>query len=133
MRRRAEEQSEEDEINMTPMLDVVFIMLIFFIVTASFVKETGLEIDKPRALSADAKDRATILIGVSDDGEVWIDKRNIEVREVRVHVSRMLSENPEGSVIIQADKEAKNGVVLQVMDGAKAAGAKEVSISTQEP
>ena len=132
MRQRKQSGSDEDEINMTPMLDVVFIMLIFFIVTASFVKETGLEIEKPTAMSAEPKDRATILIAIGEDGSIWIDNRQTEVRAVRTNVERMLSENPEGSVIIQADRRSKNGIMLQVMDAAKLAGANEVSISTED-
>ncbi len=132
MRRQRRATVEEQEVNLTPMLDVVFIMLIFFIVTASFVKETGLEIQKPNALSADSKERASILIAIGEDGSVWMDNRQIEVRSVRTNVERMISENPEGSVVIQADKKSKNGTMLLVMDAAKLAGAKEVSISTED-
>ena len=120
------------EINMTPLIDMVFILLIFFIVTASFVKETGLEIQKPKAHSAISIERASILIAIGEDGSVWIDNRQIEIQAVRVNVERMISENPEGSVVIQADRRSKNGILLTVMDAAKLAGAKEVSISTED-
>jgi len=132
LRNRNAAPEEEDDINMTPMLDVVFIMLIFFVVTASFVKDPGVEVEKPVAASSESKERASILIAIAEDGTVWIDKRQVEVRQVKTDVERMISENPEGSVVIQADKKSKNGVMLQVMDSAKAAGANEVSISTTE-
>ena len=132
MRNRNGAPEEEDDINLTPMLDVVFIMLIFFVVTASFVKETGIDVEKPGALSGESKDRASILIAIAEDGTIWIDKRQVEPRAVKTNVERMIAENPEGTVVIQADKKSKTGVMLQVMDSAKAAGATEVSISTEE-
>ncbi|MDJ0764140.1 MAG: biopolymer transporter ExbD [Myxococcota bacterium] len=133
MRNRQVEPEEEDDINLTPMLDVVFIMLIFFIVTASFIKETGIEVQKPMSLSAVNKDRANILVGISEDGQIWIDKRQVELRAVRANIERLLSENPEGAVIIQADKKSKNGVMVKVLDAAKAAGVQDVSLSTERP
>ncbi len=124
---------EEAEINITPMLDIVFIMLIFFIVTTSFTKETGASIVKPVAEQAVALQNGTILIGVRPNDEIWMAKRQIELREVRQMVERAKAENPEGSVVIIADKGSKIGVVTQVMDQVRLAGVEGVSISAEQP
>ena len=126
------EEEEEAEINMTPMLDVVFIMLIFFIVTASFVKEAGIDVNRPEAATAVKKERANILIAISDKGEIWINKRRVDVRAVQANVERLHAENPQGTVVIQADKKATTDVLIKVMDGARAAGVYDVSIAAQE-
>jgi len=123
---------EETQIDMTPMLDVVFILLIFFIVTASFVKESGIDVNRPEAATAVQKDRANILVAISDTGEVWINKRQVDVRAVQANIERLYAENPQGSVVIQADKKATTDVLIQVMDAARAAGVFDVSIATQE-
>lgn len=126
------QEEEESTIDMTPMLDVVFIMLIFFIVTASFVKEAGIDVNRPEAATAVKKDRANILIAISDKGEIWINKRRIDVRAVEANVARLHAENPQGTVVIQADKKATTDVLIKVMDGARAAGVYDVSIAAQE-
>ena len=125
-------QEEEAEINITPMLDVVFIMLIFFIVTASFVKESGIDVNRPEAATAVKKERANILIAISDKGEIWINKRRIDVRAVQANVERLKAENPQGTVVIQADKKATTDVLIKVMDASRAAGVYDVSIAAQE-
>ena len=99
-------QEESDEINLTPMLDVVFIMLIFFIVTANFIKEPGLEINRPDSDTAETQENAAILIAVGPTGEVWMDGRRIDVRQVKANVVKLLADNPKGSVVIQADEKA---------------------------
>jgi len=124
-------QAEEGEIDITPMLDVVFIMLIFFIVTASFVKESGIEVNRPDASTAQAKPRANILIAINDLGEIWIDKRKVEESQVRANIERMHAENPQGTVVIQADEEAKTRQLVAVMDAARAAGVYDVSLATE--
>jgi len=126
------QEEEAEEINMTPMLDVVFIMLIFFIVTASFVKEAGIDVNRPEAATAVKKDRANILVAISDKGEVWINKRQIDIRAVQANIERLKAENPQGSVVIQADKKATTDILIKVMDAARAAGAYDVSIAAQE-
>ncbi len=130
--RQSAAADEESEVNVTPMLDVVFIMLIFFIVTASFVKEAGIQIDRPVAAKSIPKPRGNILIAISQTGEVWVQKRRIEPDQVRSNVERLLSETPEASVVIQADRRSKNGVFVKVFDQAKQAGVKEVAISALE-
>jgi biopolymer transport protein ExbD len=130
---RKHARTEDAEINITPMLDIVFIMLIFFIVTTSFTKETGATINKPLADQALSLRNGTILIGIRSNDEVWMNKRLIEVREVRSMVERAKAENPEGSVVIVADKESRIGVVTQVMDQVKLAGVQGISISAEVP
>ena len=124
---------EEAAIDMTPMLDVVFIMLIFFIVTASFVKESGIDVNRPDAATAVKKDRANILVAISDKGEVWINKRQVDIRAVQANIERLYAENPQGSVVIQADKKATTEVLIKVMDASRAAGVFDVSIAADEP
>lgn len=127
-----QEQEEAEEINMTPMLDVVFILLIFFIVTASFVKEAGIEVNRPEAATAVKKERANILVAISDKGEIWINKRRVDARTVQANIERLKAENPQGTVVIQADKKATTDVLIKVMDSARAAGVFDVSIAAQE-
>ena len=124
---------EEATIDMTPMLDVVFIMLIFFIVTASFVKEAGFDVNRPEAATAVKKDRANILVAISDTGEIWINKRRVDARAVQANIERLHAENPQGTVVIQADKQATTETLIKVMDASRAAGVFDVSIAAQEP
>jgi biopolymer transport protein ExbD len=119
------------EINMTPLIDMVFILLIFFIVTSTFAKETGVDVSRPSAKTAVKKELANIMISITPNGEVWMDKRQIDRRAVRANVERMHAENPEGSVIILADKESKTGLLIEVMDQARLAGVANVSIAAQ--
>lgn len=126
------QDDDAEEINMTPMLDVVFIMLIFFIVTASFVKEAGIDVNRPEAATAVKKERANILVAISDKGEIWINKRQIDVRAVQANIERLKAENPQGSVVIQADKKATTDTLIKVMDASRAAGVFDVSIAAQE-
>jgi biopolymer transport protein ExbD len=133
MRKRNLGEQEEAEINMTPMLDIVFIMLIFFIVTASFVKESGIDVSRPDAKTATKKERANILIAISESGQIWIQKRRVDIRAVRANIERLHAENPQGSVVIQADKASKTGLLVTVMDQARQAGVYNVSIAAQEP
>jgi len=124
---------EDAEINITPMLDIVFIMLIFFIVTTSFTKETGASIVKPEAEQALALRNGTILIGIQPNDQIWMAKRSIELREVRQMVERARAENPEGSVVIVADKGSRIGTVTEVMDQVRLAGVEGIAISAETP
>ena len=124
-------EEEEAEINITPMLDVVFIMLIFFIVTASFVKESGLEVNRPDAPTAVKKENANFLVAIGASNEIWINRRRIDPRAVRANIERMHAENPEGAVIIQADKKAFTETLVLVMDSARQAGVFNVSIAAE--
>ncbi len=129
MRRRQDRRKSESEVNLTPMLDVVFIMLIFFIVTASFVKESGIEISRPGASTAVRKEKGNILIAISANDQIWMNRRQVDPRALRANIERMHAENPQGSVIIQADKDAKTGLLVKVMDAARSAGVKSVSLA----
>ena len=124
-------QEEEASIDLTPMLDVVFIMLIFFIVTASFVKEAGIDISRPPAATAERKERGNILVAITDNDQIWIDRRQVDPRALRANIERLHAENPQGSVVILADKQSKNGLLVQVMDAARLAGVKNVSLAAE--
>ena len=128
-RRRRNYDQDESEVNLTPMLDVVFIMLIFFIVTASFVKESGIDISRPSAATAVRKERGNILIAITAKNAIWIDRREVDPRALRANIERLRAENPQGAVIIQADRDSKNGLLVQVMDAARLAGVTNVSIA----
>lgn len=131
MARKHRQEEEEASIDMTPMLDIVFIMLIFFIVTTSFVKEAGIEINRPKAGNATVAKSANIFIAVRANGEVWMDKRVIDVERVGANIEKMLAEQPTDTVVIQADKEAKHGDVVKVMDQVKGAGIEKISIAAE--
>ena len=124
-------EQDENEINITPMLDVVFIMLIFFIVTASFIKEAGIDVNRPDAQTAVAQEKANILIAITENGEIWIDRRRVDPRAVRANIERLHAENPQGTVVIQADKKAVTEVLIDVMDSARQAGVYNVAIAAQ--
>ncbi len=131
MARRRRTADEETEINMTPMLDVVFIMLIFFIVTASFVKESGIDVNRPDAQTAEKKERGNILIAITENDQIWVDRRQVDPRALRANIERLHAENPQGSVVIQADKNSKNGLLVQVMDAARLAGVNSVALAAE--
>ena len=120
---------EENEINLTPMLDVVFIMLIFFIVTASFVKESGLDVNRPDAPTESKPNDENILVVIADNNDILIDNRRIDPRAVRANIERLHAENPEGSVVIKAHKDSYNETLVVVMDSARDAGVKNVSMA----
>lgn len=123
MARKRIREDDEAMIDMTPMLDIVFIMLIFFIVTTSFVKEAGIEVNKPKAANQTKQKNANIFIAVKDTGEIWFDKRRVDIELVGSQIEKMLAEQPTDVIIIQADKDAKHGVVVDVMDAIKEAGS----------
>ncbi len=130
-RRRHTSESEDSDVNLTPMLDVVFILLIFFIVTASFVKEAGIDVNRPPAATATPKQRAAILIAIDANDGIWVQRRRVDVRAVRANVERLLAENPQGTVVIQADEKSTNGTFVKVMDQAKLAGAPSIAIAAR--
>ncbi len=131
MRQRRRRDQEEREVDLTPMLDVVFIMLIFFIVTASFVKEAGIDVSRPPAATAERKERGNILVAITANDQIWIDRRQVDPRALRANIERLHAENPQGSVVIQADKNSKNGLLVQVMDAARAAHVPNVSLAAE--
>jgi biopolymer transport protein ExbD len=129
---RARVRKDDAAVDMTPMLDVVFIMLIFFIVTASFVKEAGVDVSRPNAQTAEQQSRGNILIAIRPNGEIWIDRRPVDVRALRANVERLRAENPEGTVVILADKESQTGLLVEVMDQVRLAGVSNVAIAADQ-
>lgn len=123
-------EEEENEINLTPMLDVVFIMLIFFIVTATFIKEAGIQVERPDTVTADTQDDAAILIAISEIDEIWIDRQKRDPRAVRTIIERLHAENPKGGIVIQADEESTNEMLVVVLEAAKGAGVSNVAIAS---
>ena len=121
------------ELNMAPLIDMVFILLIFFLVTTSFVKETGIEVNRPTAATAVSPSKAAILIGIDPSNRIFMDRREIDVRAVRANVERALAENPEGAVIVVADRASSTGIAIEVMDGCRMAGALNVSLAAALP
>lgn len=126
-------QKKTIDVDMAPLIDMTFILLIFFLVTTSFVKETGIDIKRPVAASAKIKKKANILIGITKDGRIFFDKREIDPRAVEPNVERALAENPDSSVIIVADERSETGVVIKVMDACKLAGAKNIALAAKTP
>ena len=131
MRRIRKRQEEDAKIDITPMLDVVFIMLIFFIVTASFIKESGAKVTKPEAVTSVKKPKATILLAIDDNDEIWLDKNNIDPRAIKANITRLRAENPEGEVVVQADQDSKAETVIKVIDALKEAGIDVPSVATK--
>ena len=134
MRNILASQTEEDEgtIDITPMLDVVFIMLIFFIVTATFIKEAGIDVDKPAAATAVVQEKASILIAIDANDKIWINRRQVDIRSVRSIIERLHAENPKGTVVIQADKESRNDALVQVMDASRRAGVYDIALAAND-
>jgi biopolymer transport protein ExbD len=124
------QEEDENEINLTPMLDVVFIMLIFFIVTASFIKEAGLDVNRPDApVTQSEPEDSNILVMITANDEIWIDRRLIDPRAVRANIERLHAENPDGSVVIQPKKKSTNKALVTVMDAARQAGVYSISLA----
>jgi len=123
--------AEEEDINLTPMLDVVFILLIFFIVTANFIKEPGLEVNRPDAETSAIQENAAILIAIGATNDIWIDGRMIDVRQVKANITKLLADNPKGSVVIQADEKATADSIIAVMDQSREAGVFAISLASE--
>lgn len=132
MRRIYQKKDEEVGVDLTPMLDVIFIMLIFFIVTTSFVKESGIDVNRPSAKTAKTKQKASILVAIKKSGEIWIQRRKVNIRAVRSNIERLYAESPEGTVVIQADKNSQTGILIDVMDQIKLAGVESIAISANQ-
>ncbi|MEE9157700.1 MAG: biopolymer transporter ExbD [Gammaproteobacteria bacterium] len=131
-RTHTEEQSTSIGVNLTPLIDMVFILLIFFLVTSSFVKESGIDVNRPTAQTATRKERGNIIIAINKDGEIWIDKQQVDVRSVRSHIERLHAQNPEGTVIILADQDSRTGLMVKVIDQARLAGVGNVAIAASQ-
>ena len=120
------------DVNMSPLIDMVFLLLIFFVVTTSFVKETGIDVHRSTAETAEVKEGGSIMIGVTGEGEIWMEGKRVDVRSIRGLVERALAEDPEAGVIVIADRESRTGDVVQVMDQCRLAGANNVSLAARQ-
>jgi biopolymer transport protein ExbD len=125
---RHQRQEEHVAIDLAPMLDFVLNLLIFFIITTSFVREAGVTVLKPEARTAVHDENGNILIAIRSNGEIWMDRRQVDLREVRPTIERLHVERPEDTVVVLADKAAKSGLLAQVMDEVKLGGIQEVAI-----
>lgn len=123
---------EDAQIDMTSMLDIVFIMLIFFIVTSSFVRESGVEVNRPQASHVVSQKDAGIFIAITSANDIYIDKRVIDVERVQAIIEHLLLEQPEATLVIQADEHAYNGTVVKVMDAAKGAGVNNIALAAEK-
>ena len=133
VRQSLRSRNQGSDINIAPLIDLIFLLLIFFIVTTSFVKETGITVDRPAASTGDLKEQGSILIGVDVSGNIFMNKEGIDIRSVRAHVERALAEMPDAAVVIVSDKKADTGVVVEILDQCRLARAKDVSIATRTP
>ncbi|WP_320008067.1 ExbD/TolR family protein [Maridesulfovibrio sp.] len=120
------------EINMTPLIDMVFILLIFFIVTTSFVREAGVDVQRPSAQSAETKEKANVILGLTAEGQIFIEGRPLDIRSVRAYMERFLAETPEGAVVIVADKDSMTGAAVQVLDQCRLAGVQNISLAARK-
>jgi len=123
--------SDRVDISMGPLIDMVFLLLIFFAVTTSFVKESGIDVQRATASTAEVKEHGSIMIGVTPEGDVFYEGKRIDIRSVRAHVERALAEDPDGGVVIVADKRSETGAIVTIMDQCRLAGAKNVSIAAK--
>lgn len=126
-RRRLRADNETTDIDLTPMLDVVFIMLIFFIVTTSFVKESGVEIDRPESSAASPRPDAQVMVAITAEGAVWVDGQPVDAHRVGPEVAELVS--AEGGVVVQADRRSTTGLLVEVMDRIRDAGVDNVAVA----
>ncbi|QIZ76685.1 ExbD/TolR family protein [Ferrimonas lipolytica] len=125
------QQQDEAQVDMTPMLDIVFIMLIFFIVTTSFVRESGIDVDRPQAAQASSKSGAGLFVAINNRNQIFIDQRQVDVERVQANLERLKVDQPDASLVIQADERAFNGTVVKVLDAAKAAGIADIALAAE--
>lgn len=133
MRLHAKEDGASAAINLTPLIDMVFILLIFFAVNSTFVKIPGIDVEQPVAKSTTIQQASNILIAVTAAGEIWIDKKKVDIRRLRGVVERMLVESPDASVVVLSDQDARTGIAVEVIDQARLAGASKVALAAAEP
>lgn len=122
----------DSEIDMTPMLDIVFIMLIFFIVSSNFIREAGVEINRPTASTAVQKENAGIMIAITPDDQIWLDQKQIDIRMIRPTLEKLKVEQPNIGILIQSDQDARTGTLIKVMDQVKLAGIEQIAVATKK-
>jgi len=128
-----EGERNDIEIDMMPLIDMIFILLIFFLVTASFVKESGVEVNRPEAASAEMKEATGMIIGITSEGQVFINREQVALRRVRGLVEIFLAENADGGVIIDADGDCATSRLIAVLDQCRLAGAENIAVSATKP
>ena len=127
-----QQEADEEDVNVTPLLDIVFIMLIFFIVTSTFVKEPGIDVTRPEAVTAQERRLASIIVAISAEDDIWINKEKVELDEVRIIVEQLRRENPKGTAVVQADSKAKSRMLVEVVNQIRATGLTDVAVSTED-
>jgi biopolymer transport protein ExbD len=127
--RRHAPETEETGIDLAPMLDFTTNLLIFFIITTSFIKEAGIEVFKPLAITAEGRDSGNLLIAIRENGDIWMDRKRVDLRDVRPMMERLHIERPDDTVVIIADKASDAGVVAEVMDEVRLAGIQDMMIA----
>ncbi len=127
-----EQETTAANVNLTPLIDMVFILLIFFLVTASFTKESGIDVDRPSAKTTVRQEQASLIIAITKEGEIWIDNKQVDIRSIRAHIEQLHAQNPEGTVIIMADKNALTGVTVAVLDQVRLSGVSNVAIAASK-
>ena len=120
------------ELNMSPLIDMIFILLIFFVVTTSFVREAGVDVQRPIAQTAETKDSTNIVLAITADNLVVVEGKPIDVRSVQSYMERFLMQNPNGSVVLAADRNSRSGLVIQVLDACRLAGVKNLSVAAKK-
>jgi len=132
MRRQHGQNESEIGLNLTPLIDMVFILLVFFVVNSSFIKETGVEIERPQAKTSESQERGNILVAVTANGEIWLEKQVIDIRTLRTHLTRLHADSPKSSAVVLADTAAAAGVVMEVVDQARLAGIEKVAVAATD-
>ncbi|MBM4385929.1 MAG: biopolymer transporter ExbD [Deltaproteobacteria bacterium] len=130
--RRHAPESEDHGIDLAPMLDFMVNLLIFFIITTSFVKEAGITVTKPDALTAENRQNGNIMIAIRENGDIWMDRQQVDFRRMRAIIERLSVERPDDSVVIVADKDSKAGIVARVMDEVKIGGIREIYLAAND-
>lgn len=128
---RQSSTSDEATIDLTPMLDIVFIMLIFFIVTSSFVNESGVEVNRPSATNATSQKGASIMVAVTANDEIYVNKREVDPERLQASIEQLITDKETAAVVIQGDELAQNGTIVKVIDAAKGAGIQRISLATE--
>ena len=126
------DQGADDDVNVTPLLDIVFIMLIFFIVTSTFVKEPGVDVDRVAAETWKERKFGSILVAINSENEIWIDKEQVELAEVRVAVEEIKRQNPKGTAVVQADADSEARYLVEVVNQIRNAGVNDIAVSTEK-
>jgi biopolymer transport protein ExbD len=133
VRRRLRRERQPAQIDMAPMLDMVFILLIFFLVTTSFVRDAGVEVKRPAAATAEASQQSGLRLGIDAAGRIYVDGQPLDLRSIRAVTERFLARNPEGSIVIVADRKVPTGLTIKVLDQCRLAGGRRIAVAAEVP